>query len=141
MTHPSLNGHTAYIFPQVQRVANRFGGTAALSVALKRVKRYHPHASVTSMSIGRWNLGFEYPGGMSGLIPPWNFPAILHAARLHGIVITANDLFGGRPIPALVSSDRRGRPVGRRNAQPVIRRKKLGRPKKKTGKAKKERNI
>lgn len=132
MLKRQTHGHTAFIFPQVQRVANRFGGAAALSLALKRVKRYHPHASVTSMSIGRWNLGFEYPGGMSGLIPPWSFPAILHAARLHGIVITANDLFGGRPIPALLAGDRRGRPKGRQNFKPAKpRTKKRGRPRKK----------
>ena len=83
MTHPSLNGHTAYIFPQVQRVANRFGGAAALSVALKRVKRYHPHASVTSMLLdlrlttAKWaRFQLYHPASWSlGTIGPCHSPS------------------------------------------------------------------
>jgi hypothetical protein len=90
--------HTAYIFPQLARVARKFGGNRALSLALRRVHRYHPASSYSPMAIGRWSLGFEYPGGMAGIIPPWNLPAVLHAARLYGVVITPHDLFGGAPL-------------------------------------------
>jgi hypothetical protein len=101
--------HTSYIFPQLARVARKFGGNRALSLALRRVHRYHPASSYSPMAIGRWSLGFEYPGGMAGIIPPWNLPAVLHAARLYGVVITPHDLFGGAPLIAPSPADRRGR--------------------------------
>lgn len=120
--------HTAYIFPQVKRIARKFGGNLALSAALRRVHRDHPAASYSPMAIGRWSLGFEYPGGMAGLIPPWNLPAVLHAARLYGVVITPFDLFGGAPILAPSPADRRGRPKGTSDSRRRIKRQMLGPP-------------
>ena len=124
--------HTAYIFPQLARVARKFGGNRALSLALRRVHRYHPASSYSPMAIGRWSLGFEYPGGMAGIIPPWNLPAVLHAARLYGVVITPHDLFGGVPLIAPSPADRRGRPKGLvtsyLHGRPRIKRQMLGPP-------------
>lgn len=124
--------HTEYIFPQLKRVSHKFGGNRALSLALRRVKRYHPAASYSPMAIGRWSLGFEHPGGMAGLIPPWNLPAVLHAARLYGVVITPHDLYGGAPLIAPSPADRRGRPKGTitsyLHGRPRIRRQMMGPP-------------
>ena len=144
--------HTEYIFPQLARVARKFGGNRALSLALRRVHRYHPASSYSPMAIGRWSLGFEYPGGMAGLIPPWNLPAVLHAARLFGVVLTPYDLFGGAPLVALSPADRRGRPKGLvtsyLHGRPRIKRQMMGPPeliaslrKPRKGKKKKKNNA
>ena len=89
---------------------------------------------------------------MAGLIPPWNLPAVLHAARLFGVVLTPYDLFGGAPLVALSPADRRGRPKGLvtsyLHGRPRIKRQMMGPPeliaslrKPRKGKKKKKNNA
>ena len=74
---------------QATRIITKFGGARALSLALKQLPdpEDHRHWSV----IYRWTWP-RHRSGRGGLIPTRTWPAILRAARLHGIYLTEEDM-------------------------------------------------
>lgn len=74
------------VLNQAERVVQKFGGARQLARILKRVGRpKHP------ASIFRWTYPRE-KGGTGGIIPTAAWPDLIHAARIEGVVLTAEDM-------------------------------------------------
>ena len=74
---------------QAWRVFDRFGGVARTVQALRDLGPEHER---TRSTLYRWTYPRERYG-TGGLIPASAMPSVLQAARLHGIVIRAEDLY------------------------------------------------
>jgi len=91
--------HPLTLDNQVTRVVKKFGGVNNLVRALESLN--DPEATRTRQQIYKWARprsqrqgATERPYGMGGVIPTFILPYILKAARLHGILITPEDLYG-----------------------------------------------
>jgi hypothetical protein len=77
---------------QAERVIGKFGGVAGLVKALKRLdESKHRDPS----NVYRW----MYPktkGGTGGLVPTAALADVYEAARLEGILLSAEDVYPGR---------------------------------------------
>ncbi|SOD41341.1 hypothetical protein [Nitrosovibrio sp. Nv4] len=76
---------------QADRIIAKFGGARGLARALQALGDTHQLRSPAV--IYRWT----YPktrGGTGGKIPSSALDAVIRAARLEGILITADDLYG-----------------------------------------------
>ena len=71
---------------QAARIISRFGGPAMLRDALKQAG--HPRGLNT---IERWRSPASYHGTTNGLIPHLSIQAIKAAAKVAGIILTAED--------------------------------------------------
>lgn len=76
---------------QAQRVIAKFGNARRLSEATRRLADESLHRS--PHVVYRWTYPKER-GGTDGRIPSSALDAVLAAARLEGIFITAADLYG-----------------------------------------------
>ena len=73
----------------------------------------YPEISASFNAVSRWRWPYHCHAGNGGQVPSYCLRALLHAARLHGIVLTHEDLIPMhvipfRPLPL-------GRPVGKRS--------------------------
>lgn len=71
-------------YNQAAKIIARFGGEVALAKALG-VSRTRPYV---------WQ--YAHPYGSDGLIPVKSIAAVERAARLHGVLLTADDWTPGR---------------------------------------------
>lgn len=72
---------------QAARVAAKFGGIRALARALEKAGCPRDAANVY-----RWTYPKARKGGTGGLIPSSAMPLVLEAARLDGVLLTAEDI-------------------------------------------------
>jgi hypothetical protein len=81
---------------QAERIYAKFGGVPKLHKALANLEAAEPvkwkKATRAISAIYRWNLPKEH-GGTGGMVPNSAVPAILAAAKLDGLVVTADDLY------------------------------------------------
>ncbi len=73
---------------QAKRIISKFGGPTELSNALRAVG-----VARHRTQIYRWQQA-KSRNGTGGMIPSTLLPKVLEAARLFGIVITKEDLYG-----------------------------------------------
>ena len=74
---------------QAARIAAKFGGFKQLAIALKALG--DPRLARAESTCYRWNLAPD-KGGTGGTIPSGAMRAVLAAAGLAGVVLTAEDL-------------------------------------------------
>jgi hypothetical protein len=88
------NGHP--ISGQAARIIDKFGGVLALQAALKEIGVSRSRTQIYRWTQPKWNYG------TNGVIPSSVLQEILEAARLQGILITKEDLYGtiGDPPPS-----------------------------------------
>ena len=101
------------ISPQMDILIRKFGSQRALAAALQLVAPDYPEISASFNAVSRWRWPYHCHAGNGGQVPSYCLRALLHAARLHGIVLTHEDLIPMhvipfRPLPL-------GRPVGKRS--------------------------
>jgi hypothetical protein len=85
--HPDLPPpETPFAETQVDRLFAKFGGVPALVKALAQVG-----CPMEKTTLYRWNYAAER-NGRGGFVPAHAWPAILRAARLEGVLITAEDM-------------------------------------------------
>lgn len=76
---------------QALRIIEKFGGPLQLQHALELIE--DPSQARSLASIYKWTYS-KTNGGTGGLIPQNALQAVIRAARLSGICITNDDLFG-----------------------------------------------
>ena len=101
------------ISPQMDILIRKFGSQRALAAALQLVAPGYPELSASFNIVSRWRWPYQCHAGNGGQMPSYCLRALLHTARLHGIVLTHEDvlpthLVPFRPLPL-------GRPVGTRS--------------------------
>jgi hypothetical protein len=83
--------HPRNLNTQATRIIQKFGSPYKLSEALKRVSQQaYRHPSV----IYRWTYPKGLRNGRGGVIPTSALQDIMNAARLEGIILTPEDLYG-----------------------------------------------
>jgi hypothetical protein len=80
------------IITQAERIFKKFGGASRLALLIKTAG-----FDINTASVYKWNYPRER-GGSDGRIPTANWPMIMKAARLDGIIITSEDI-DPRPEP------------------------------------------
>jgi hypothetical protein len=90
--HIQARTHPKRLNNQAQRIIAKFGSPYKLSQALRRVgEKAYRHPSV----FYRWTYPKGPRCGTGGVIPTSALQDILQAARLEGVMVTAEDLYGG----------------------------------------------
>ena len=90
---------------QAERIIAKFGGKRATFTALKNIGRPYNLSTVY-----RWTYPRRKSSGIGGIIPPDAMRDIVYAARVHGIVLTAEDM---DPRPTYVPPKKRPDGAGR----------------------------
>lgn len=98
----------ALISPQMDILIRKFGSQRALASALQLVAPDYPEISASFNAVARWRWPYRCHAGNGGQVPSYCLRALLHAARLHGVVLTHDDLLPPHLIPF------RPLPTGRR---------------------------
>ena len=96
------------ISPQMDILIRKFGSQRALASALQVVAPGYPEISASFNAVARWRWPYRCHAGNGGQVPSYCLRALLHAARLHGVVLTHDDLLPTHLIPF------RPLPIGRR---------------------------
>lgn len=102
-THPIMKKHAihfAEVSSQAARIIAKFGNANRLSKATQRLAdvKHNPKLFRARHTIVRWTYP-EHRDGTGGTIPSSALPIILAAARLEGVLITAEDLYAGLKTP------------------------------------------
>lgn len=99
-----------WISPQVDRLILKFGTIADMSNALRVVVPAYPYISWSKNAIAHWRRPYALRAGNGGRVPSYCVRAVLHAARLHGIIVTAEEFFSMELVPyaQLMRGRRRG---------------------------------
>ena len=89
----------ALISPQMDILIRKFGSQRALASALQVVAPDYPEISASFNAVSRWRWPYRCHAGNGGQVPSYCLRALLHAARLHGVVLTHDDLLPTHLIP------------------------------------------
>ena len=89
----------ALISPQMDILIRKFGSQRALASALQLVAPDYPEISASFNAVSRWRLPYTCHAGNGGQVPSYCVRALLHTARLHGVVLTHEDLIPMHLIP------------------------------------------
>ena len=87
------------ISPQMDILIRKFGSQRALASALQLVASEYPEISASFNAVSRWRLPYHCHAGNGGQVPSYCVRALLHTARLHGVVLTHEDLIPMHLIP------------------------------------------
>ena len=87
------------ISPQMDILIRKFGSQRALASALQLVAPDYPEISASFNAVARWRWPYRCHAGNGGQVPSYCLRALLHAARLHGVVLTHEDLIPMHRIP------------------------------------------
>ena len=87
------------ISPQMDILIRKFGSQRALASALQVVAPDYPEISASFNAVSRWRLPYHCHAGNGGQVPSYCLRALLHTARLHGVVLTHEDLIPMHLIP------------------------------------------
>ena len=91
--HIQERSHPKRLNNQAKRIIEKFGSPYKLSQALRRVgEKAYRHPSV----IYRWTYPKGSRCGTGGVIPTSALQDVFAAARLEGLVLTPEDLYGGQ---------------------------------------------
>lgn len=96
-THRAESGRM--ISPQMDILIRKFGSQRALAAALQVVASDYPEISASFNAVSRWRLPYHCHAGNGGQVPSYCVRALLHTARLHGIVLTHDELVPLHLIP------------------------------------------
>jgi amino-acid N-acetyltransferase len=92
------------LMSEAERIIARFGGARALAAALKKIGKDRDPASIY-----RWTYPIE-DGGTGGAVPSSARGDVNDAARLYGIILTAEDWLPFPTIKKVEVKQKRGRP-------------------------------
>ena len=87
------------ISPQMDILIRKFGSQRALASALQLVAPDYPEISASFNAVANWRLPYRCHAGNGGQVPSYCLRALLHTARLHGVVLTHEDLIPMHLIP------------------------------------------
>lgn len=87
------------ISPQMDILIRKFGSQRALAAALQLVAPDYPEISASFNAVARWRWPYRCHAGNGGQVPSYCVRALLHTARLHGVVLTHEDLIPMHLIP------------------------------------------
>ena len=87
------------ISPQMDILIRKFGSQRALASGLQVVAPDYPDISASFNAVSRWRLPYHCHAGNGGQVPSYCLRALLHTARLHGVVLTHEDLIPMHLIP------------------------------------------
>jgi len=95
---------------QAARIMTKFGGTRKLADAMTRLRRTKdPDCPATCpSSLYKWRMPKSL-GGTDGLIPICTVHIVVGAARLEGILLTAEDFMPTPPPPQISPAQREKR--------------------------------
>ena len=96
------------ISPQMDILIRKFGSQRALAAALQLVAPGYPELSASFNIVSRWRWPYQCHAGNGGQMPSYCLRALLHTARLHGIVLRYEDVLPTHLVPF------RPLPLGRR---------------------------
>ena len=77
---------------QARRIVDKFGGARKLAAALRMLPDKKKHRD--DSTIYRWLQPKSKKSGTGGLIPTSDIENVKEAARLYGVLLTANDFYG-----------------------------------------------
>ena len=87
------------ISPQMDILIRKFGSQRALASALQLVAPDYPEISASFNAVSNWRRPYASHAGNGGQVPSYCLRALLHTARLHGVVLTHEDLIPMHLIP------------------------------------------
>ena len=87
------------ISPQMDILIRKFGSQRALASALQLVAPVYPEISASFNAVSNWRRPYASHAGNGGQVPSYCLRALLHTARLHGVVLTYEDLIPMHLIP------------------------------------------
>ena len=87
------------ISPQMDILIRKFGSQRALASALQLVAPAYPEISASFNAVSNWRRPYASHAGNGGQVPSYCVRALLHTARLHGVVLTHEDLIPVHLIP------------------------------------------
>jgi len=87
------------ISPQMDILIRKFGSQRALASALQLVVSEYPEISASFNAVANWRRPYTCHAGNGGQVPSYCLRALLHTARLHGVVLTHEDLIPMHLIP------------------------------------------
>lgn len=87
------------ISPQMDILIRKFGSQRALASALQVVAPVYPEISASFNAVSNWRRPYASHAGNGGQVPSYCVRALLHTARLHGVVLTHEDLIPMHLIP------------------------------------------
>ena len=87
------------ISPQMDILIRKFGSQRALASALQLVAPVYPEISASFNAVSNWRRPYASHAGNGGQVPSYCLRALLHTARLHGVVLTHEDLIPMHLIP------------------------------------------
>ena len=87
------------ISPQMDILIRKFGSQRALASALQLVAPDYPEISASFNAVSNWRRPYASHAGTGGQVPSYCVRALLHTARLHGVVLTHEDLIPMHLIP------------------------------------------
>jgi len=87
------------ISPQMDILIRKFGSQRALASALQLMVSEYPEISASFNAVSNWRRPYTSHAGNGGQVPSYCLRALLHTARLHGVVLTHEDLIPMHLIP------------------------------------------